>query len=94
MLANILDSPFSGLQKPEPLNREFSGVSSRRIGPKHRLLDNVTSTTNCLSVASSLLKLEASVVGLAFYFTFGNLKIKHLTNNWGTVKFAVNNFVK
>jgi toxin YoeB len=37
LIANIQESPFSGMGKPEPLKYEFSGSWSRRITQKHRL---------------------------------------------------------
>jgi toxin YoeB len=47
LIVNILENPFLGLGKPEPLKGNFSGSWSRRISQKHRLVyfvddDNVT----------------------------------------------------
>jgi toxin YoeB len=41
LLNNILETPFKGLGKPEPLKGNFSGCWSRRITQEHRLIYKV-----------------------------------------------------
>lgn len=41
LVANILDTPFSGLGKPEPLKHGLQGYWSRRIDREHRLVYRV-----------------------------------------------------
>ncbi len=38
LLVNIMETPFSGSGKPEPLLYELSGYWSRRIDREHRLV--------------------------------------------------------
>ena len=38
----IQRSPFTGIGKPEPLERKFAGWRSRRIDSEHRLVYRVT----------------------------------------------------
>ena len=38
LLENILQTPYSGLGKPEALKHELSGLWSRRINREHRLV--------------------------------------------------------
>ena len=38
LLADILEHPYSGIGKPEPLKYELSGYWSRRIASEHRLI--------------------------------------------------------
>jgi toxin YoeB len=45
LLANILEHPFSGLGKPEPLKYRMSGCWSRRISQEHRLVYRVVGET-------------------------------------------------
>jgi toxin-antitoxin system, toxin component, Txe/YoeB family len=45
LLENILESPFAGLGKPEPLKHGLSGYWSRRIDREHRLVYKVTADT-------------------------------------------------
>ncbi|MBY0427934.1 MAG: Txe/YoeB family addiction module toxin [Alphaproteobacteria bacterium] len=40
-IQNIMDTPFKGLGKPEPLKGDFSGCWSRRITQEHRLIYKV-----------------------------------------------------
>ena len=42
LLENILETPFAGIGKPEPLKHELSGCWSRRITKEHRLVYQVT----------------------------------------------------
>ena len=42
LLRDILNDPFRGLGKPEPLKKNFSGYLSRRITQKDRLIYRVT----------------------------------------------------
>ena len=41
LIADILEHPFSGIGKPEPLRYEWSGYWSRRITKEHRLIYRV-----------------------------------------------------
>jgi toxin YoeB len=38
----VLDDPFGGIGKPEPLRHELAGCWSRRITQEHRLVYRVT----------------------------------------------------
>jgi toxin YoeB len=38
LIQSILDSPFEGIGKPEPLKYEYTGWWSRRINEEHRLV--------------------------------------------------------
>ncbi len=38
LLQSILETPFEGIGKPEPLKHNFSGMWSRRINHEHRLI--------------------------------------------------------
>lgn len=42
MLRNALETPFTGLGKPEPLRHDLAGYWSRRIDAQHRLVYKVT----------------------------------------------------
>lgn len=42
LLANIIETPFTGLGKPEPLLLDLSGYWSRRIDKEHRLVYQVS----------------------------------------------------
>lgn len=41
LLENILESPYEGIGKPEPLKYGLSGFWSRRINQEHRLVYRV-----------------------------------------------------
>ena len=41
LIENIQKTPFEGLGKPEPLKHDLSGLWSRRIDQKHRLVYEV-----------------------------------------------------
>ena len=41
LLKNIMESPFSGMGKPEPLKHDLQGYWSRRIDREHRLVYKV-----------------------------------------------------
>lgn len=41
LIINIMETPFAGLGKPEPLRFELSGCWSRRINQQHRLVYRV-----------------------------------------------------
>ena len=43
LLADILEHPFSGIGKPEPLKGEQHGLWSRRITDEHRLVYSISS---------------------------------------------------
>ena len=38
LIQSILETPFEGIGKPEPLKHEFTGWWSRRINEEHRLV--------------------------------------------------------
>ena len=42
LLASIVETPFEGIGKPEPLKNELSGKWSRRIDSEHRLIYTVS----------------------------------------------------
>lgn len=41
LLASVMETPYSGLGKPEPLKHSLSGYWSRRIDMEHRLVYRV-----------------------------------------------------
>lgn len=41
LLQSILETPFEGLGKPEPLKHDWTGMWSRRINSEHRLIYEV-----------------------------------------------------
>jgi len=43
LIQNILQDPFKGIGKPEPLRYQWQGYWSRRITSEHRLVYKVTS---------------------------------------------------
>jgi toxin YoeB len=45
LLENIMQSPYSGLGKPEPLKHGLSGFWSRRINREHRLVYKIDDDT-------------------------------------------------
>ena len=42
LLKSILETPFTGIGKPEPLRYNYSGLWSRRINREHRIVYEVT----------------------------------------------------
>lgn len=42
LLADIIEHPFTGIGKPEPLKHELQGKWSRRITQEHRLVYSVS----------------------------------------------------
>lgn len=44
LLANIVETPYEGLGKPEALKHNYAGYWSRRINKEHRLIYQVTET--------------------------------------------------
>ena len=45
LVANIQETPFSGIGQPEALKYEYSGCWSRRINKEHRLVYRVDGET-------------------------------------------------
>jgi toxin YoeB len=45
LTTSILDSPFTGIGKPEPLKYQYSGKWSRRINQEHRYIYEVKGET-------------------------------------------------
>ncbi len=45
LIADVLDHPITGIGKPEPLKRNFSGYWSRRITDEHRLVYRIAAGT-------------------------------------------------
>ncbi|MCF0061460.1 Txe/YoeB family addiction module toxin [Dyadobacter chenwenxiniae] len=43
LISSILETPFDGIGKPEPLKHELSGYWSRRITDEHRLVYEIQS---------------------------------------------------
>ncbi len=50
LIESILQNPYEGIGKPEPLKHNFSGCWSRRINQEHRLVYEVD--TNLITVLS------------------------------------------
>ena len=44
LIENMKENPFTGIGKPEPLKHNLSGLWSRRIDKKNRLIYKVTKT--------------------------------------------------
>lgn len=42
LLKSILETPFEGIGKPEPLKHDYAGWWSRRINREHRIIYEVT----------------------------------------------------
>lgn len=38
LLKSLIESPFAGIGKPEPLKHNYAGLWSRRINREHRLI--------------------------------------------------------
>jgi toxin YoeB len=55
LIADMLRSPFEGLGKPEPLKENYTGLWSRRIDDKNRLIYAVTDSA-------------ISIVGCRFHY--------------------------
>jgi len=51
LLANIAQTPFRGIGKPEPLRHHYAGYWSRRIDQKNRLIYKVDTDGNINVVA-------------------------------------------
>lgn len=45
LLEELIEHPFSGIGKPEPLKHQLSGLWSRRINKEHRLIYEVKENT-------------------------------------------------
>lgn len=45
LIADTLRSPFEGIGKPEPLKENYTGLWSRRIDEKNRLIYSVTDSS-------------------------------------------------
>ena len=52
LLADIMEHPYTGIGKPEPLKYELAGKWSRRINSVHRLVYSVTDDTVIVYVFS------------------------------------------
>ena len=52
LLADIVEHPYTGIGKPEPLRYELAGKWSRRINSVHRLVYSVTDDTIIVYVFS------------------------------------------
>ena len=44
LISSIIENPFKGLGKPEPLKGDLAGYWSRRINQEHRLVYKVSTT--------------------------------------------------
>lgn len=53
LIMDIIQHPFEGIGKPEPLKNKLSGKWSRRINSEHRLIYEVLSNGN-ISILSIL----------------------------------------
>ena len=45
LISSIIDSPFSGIGKPEPLKYDLSGYGSRRVNQRDRLVYRIEDDT-------------------------------------------------
>ena len=52
LIENIIQTPFSGLGKPEPLKHNLAGYWSRRIDQQHRLIYKIDESENQLQIIS------------------------------------------
>lgn len=52
LLDSILNTPFSGIGKPEPLKHNLSGLWSRRINLEHRLVYEIIESDNVILIHS------------------------------------------
>ena len=52
LLLSIIETPFEGIGKPEPLKHEYAGCWSRRIDREHRIVYEVSE--NIKTVAKPL----------------------------------------
>jgi len=43
LIESIIENPYKGIGKPEPLKHNFSGCWSRRINQEHRLIYEIES---------------------------------------------------
>jgi toxin YoeB len=50
LIANILETPYTGLGKPEPLRFEWSGCYSRRIDSQNRLVYSVDDDQHVITI--------------------------------------------
>jgi toxin YoeB len=55
LIADMMRNPFEGIGKPEPLKENYTGLWSRRIDDKNRLIYAVTDT-------------DISIVGCRFHY--------------------------
>jgi toxin YoeB len=51
LIEDILQNPYTGIGKPEPLKYDLAGHWSRRINKEHRLVYRVTDTTTIIVIA-------------------------------------------
>jgi toxin YoeB len=56
LLDAIVESPFEGIGKPEPLKYQLSGAWSRRITDEHRLVYEVNETNELIILTIFSLK--------------------------------------
>ena len=52
LIQNIQQTPYAGIGKPEPLKHRMTGLWSRRIDQKHRLIYSVNQTMNIIEIVS------------------------------------------
>lgn len=52
LLDSILDTPYSGIGKPEPLKHNLTGLWSRRINLEHRLVYEIIESDNVILIHS------------------------------------------
>lgn len=50
LLANMEETPYSGIGKPEALRFEWSGCYSRRIDPQNRLIYSVNDEEKLITI--------------------------------------------
>lgn len=52
LLDSILDTPYSGIGKPEPLKHNLTGLWSRRINLEHRLVYEIIESDKVILIHS------------------------------------------
>lgn len=52
LIENIIENPYNGIGKPEPLKYKLSGLWSRRINKEHRLVYEIDEVMNRVIIHS------------------------------------------
>ena len=78
LLADILEHPYTGIGKPEPLKYELAGKWSRRINSEHRLIYSVHNDMIEIYIFSMhyhILLIKRTSIKLGVLFLFYTLQI-------------------